>query len=77
MEIDKWGYRYLLLMIDSFSKFLWGNSYKTKDSVNVSDFLIRTFLLVGFPQILQHDNGGEFVGEFVQKVLEVAKVSKN
>lgn len=72
--IDELGKRYLLLCIDSFSKFVWGQAFETKDAENVATFLLDLFLKEGFPQILQNDNGGEFVGKVIQILLEKCRV---
>lgn len=44
---DSLSYRYLLLMIDSFTKFVWGEAFPTKEALPVARFLLKTFLNEG------------------------------
>ena len=54
------GIKYLLNVVDHFSKFAWSIPIKHKNKEIVSNRLVELFLKEGFPQILQADNGGEF-----------------
>lgn len=74
MHLDEHDYRWVLLLIDSFSKFIWGKALKTKETIHVANFILETFYVIGIPTMLQHDNGGEFVSDVVQYVLEQLKV---
>ena len=53
--------RYLITMIDHFSKYSWAKLVKNKSA----DFILLTiklfFTFYRFPEILQSDNGKEFV----------------
>lgn len=60
--------RYMLAVIDCFSKFLWLFSLPAKEPRLVAECLITVFDRFGFgpPKILQSDNGPEFVGSLVK-----------
>jgi transposase-like protein len=58
-------FRYILVMVDLFSKFLWARPLKTKDAPEVRSAIMGVLWNEGFPTIFQTDNGGEFalIGE--------------
>lgn len=60
----------MLLIIDAFTKFLWGKPFVGKDCAFVADFIHKTFASEGFPKIYHSDNGGEFIGECMKLVIE-------
>ena len=56
------NYKYILCYIDHFSKF--SKTYLLKNK-------IKSFIKeVGKTQILQYDNGGEFLANIIKKFLE-------
>lgn len=64
------GYRYLLTVIDAFSKFAWAVPIKNKTAHNVTAAM-RSILLQKHPKNLQTDNGKEFYNtEFQQLMLQ-------
>lgn len=54
-------YRYVLLLVCQFSKFVWGVATTSKEAAVVADFLSGVFKGFGAPQFLHSDNAGEFV----------------
>ena len=61
--------RYLITMIDHFSKYGWAKLVKNK-SVDLILLTIKLFYtFYGFPEILQSDNGKEFVNQKVENYL--------
>lgn len=54
---------WLLIVLDHFSKYVWGKTFPTKESAPVAGFLIDLFVQVGTPKSLLSDNGREFVSE--------------
>lgn len=56
------GYRYLLVVVDIFSKFLWIRPLKTKESTEIAQHLHSIFLSGDIPLRLQTDQGTEFLG---------------
>lgn len=63
-------YRYILSLMDLFSRFHWLAPLELKTSHNVKEELYRIYAEHGIPEILQSDNGGEFK-------KHVAKFCKN
>lgn len=61
-------YRWVLVVIDCFSKFIYLRTFKQKEGLNVASELQRIFMQDGPPKILQSDNGKEFRNEDVQRV---------
>jgi transposase InsO family protein len=57
--------RYIITMIDDFTKLAFARMYTTKSSASASDFLLRVlFLLDGKVTITHQDNGSEFENLF-------------
>jgi len=63
------GYRYILTMIDVFSRFAFARALKTKSGVEVANALSDIFQHRRC-KILQTDNGKEFYNQHVQEVLK-------
>ena len=62
-------HRYILLVVDHFTKFVWGTSFPTKHAAPVADWLYRTIYTTEFrPTTVLSDNGGEFVNEILSVV---------
>lgn len=55
-------FRYILVIVDLFSKFLWARPLKDKSPGTVQVALDDVFHSEGFPEIVQSDGGSEFVG---------------
>ncbi|XP_029653938.1 KRAB-A domain-containing protein 2-like [Octopus sinensis] len=55
------GYSWLLVGLDSFSKFCWTSPLKTKRAKEVIEKIRDVILIFGKPLILHTDNGKEFV----------------
>jgi transposase InsO family protein len=64
------GVNFLLNVIDHFSKFVWSIPIKNKSASVVADKLQQLFLVEGFPEILQSDNGSEFVNQEMTTLSE-------
>lgn len=54
---------YLLSIINMFSKFAWSIPLKNKSCAVVADKLQCLLLVEGFPDNIQSDNRGEFIGQ--------------
>ena len=75
IEVADWAYfndktEFLMTVKDMFSKFAWCIPLKNKSCAVVAERLQHLFLVEGFPEILQSDNGGEFIGE---EMVELSK----
>jgi len=53
-------YRYVLTVIDIFSRFVWLRPLKSKSSKEVAKELESIYVEHGAPRIIQSDQGGEF-----------------
>lgn len=56
------SYRYVLTLIDVFSRYSWLRPLKTKESREIASILQHIFNEHGQPVVLQSDNGKEFKG---------------
>ena len=64
VNINGVRYRYVLSILDVFSRFLWLRPLPNKNSNTVAKELYRIYLEFGPPKIIQTDQGGEFKGTF-------------
>ena len=71
-KYDKWnrGYKYILMVMDIFSKKAWAFPLKTKTGRDVSIILQDLFDEIPNPHRLQVDEGREFYNHHVKSVLE-------
>lgn len=69
---EKWnnGFKYMLNIVDHFTKFAWIFALKSKKAEEVADRLKIIFEGWGYPDILHSDNGGEFIA---QVIVELAR----
>ena len=74
-EAENHGYHWILTIIDVFSKYLWAIPLHTKDQVSVSNALLELFAIIGTPEILQSDNGKEFVKGVIEPLCVMLQVS--
>lgn len=65
------GHKYILVVIDVFSKFLWAIPVKTKTGRNVTDAMKVILLKPGaLPKNLQTDHGVEFFNKDFKALME-------
>ena len=69
VDLRKWSvqdkgrtYRYILSIMDVFSRFVWSRPITCKTSATVANHLSSLYLEIGCPKVLQHDRGQEFAG---------------
>jgi hypothetical protein len=60
---------YILFTVDSFSKFVWGKVFLTKDAEPVALYMRQLIIEEDCPLKWTSDNGGEFVNEVMATVL--------
>jgi len=81
--ISRNGYKYLLTVICSFSKFLISVPIRDKTSLTVAKALMRNvYLVYGTPEILVHDQGGEFWSDVMSDLakllgIQVSKITSH
>ena len=68
IDVSEWSYfnnktTFLMNVKDLYSKFGWSIPVKNKSTAVIAERLQDLFLVEGFPEVLQTDNGTEFVGE--------------
>ena len=69
---SRYGYKYLLTVICSFSKYLLAVPIRDKTSLTVARALVKhVYLVHGAPQILVHDLGGEFWSEVMTELARI------
>jgi hypothetical protein len=67
---------YILVLIDSFTKFLWTKVFEFKDCEPVALWTKDQIIKEGPPKRMTTDNGGEFVNEvmdYIEKTLGLNK----
>lgn len=69
------GYKYILCVIDCFTKFAWSVPLKSKTAVEVSDALSK-ILVDRSPKLLQLDNGKEFYNQTFDDLMKKYKIKK-
>lgn len=68
------GFKYLLIVIDVFSRFLWIKPLKTKRGTEVTKALKFIFTEGATPQKFRTDGGSEFSNKDVQAYLKRLKI---
>lgn len=71
---SKEGNEYALLVVDVCTRFVFLFELKTKDAASVSKRLFRLFCDIGFPKIIQSDNGLEFVNKIIDNLTTTLKI---
>ena len=71
--IDGNTYKYIMCIIDIFSRFLFLRPFQTKETSEVAEHLLDICIEHGPPEILQSDQGPEFKG-VVRTVCEMLNV---
>lgn len=69
------GNRYLLVVVDRASKFLFAYPLPSKDAVGVSRKLLEVILTFGVPLSIRSDAGGEFTAQVVKNLCQWLRVS--
>jgi len=68
------GYSYILTMIDVFSRYVWAIPLKDKEGGTIHKELVKIFDDFGPPNILQADNGSEFITDVLKRTCKALKV---
>lgn len=64
-------YRWLLNYQDHLTKFLFLRPLKTKTANEVANELLKIFLEIGAPSILQSDNGRKFTASVISEMVKI------
>jgi hypothetical protein len=72
MKASEEGHCYGLVVVDLCTRFIWLRAMKVLNAQTIAKKLYSLFCTVGFPKVIQSDNGPEFrnqvIRELVQKV---------
>jgi len=69
------GYKYILCVIDCFTKFAWAVAIKSKTGKEVTNAMSK-ILIDRAPKLLQIDNGKEFYNTNFDKLMSKYKIHK-
>jgi len=68
------GYKYVLIMIDVFSRYVWAQPMKRKKEKNAIEVFKKIFETAPLPLRLRTDKGGEFTGGLIKKFFREQKI---
>ena len=69
IELDGKVFKYVLVVMDVFSRFIFLRPLQGKSSLEVASHIMQIFSDAGVPKIIQSDQGTEFKG-VVERVME-------
>lgn len=69
------NYRYLLTVIDTFSKYAWAVAIKSKTGLEVANAIREIFKSDRVPKNLQTDDGKEFFNNHFSKLMEEYEIN--
>ncbi len=64
------GNQFALIMVDICTRFVFLEALPNKEASTIAKVLFKWFCLIGFPKILQSDNGTEFVNEIAKLIAQ-------
>lgn len=65
------GEKYILVLIDLFTRFIFLRALTNKTANGVASTLYCIFCNFGHPRVIQSDNGSEFINETIQELLKL------
>jgi hypothetical protein len=74
MPLSDQGNHYYLLVIDVATRFIFLRPLIDKTAYSVAQTLYQIFTDVGFPKMIQSDNGTEFINEVMASVKALANI---
>ena len=74
LEKENSGYKYILVVIDAYSKFLSVKPLKTKTAVVVKQAIEEIFNTMKKPEVFRTDPGTEFKNKILQQYLNTSGV---
>jgi transposase InsO family protein len=64
----------ILVVVDVCSRFVFLEPIPDKSATTVASRLFKLFCLIGFPKIVQGDNGSEFVNQVINHLMTTLKI---
>jgi hypothetical protein len=68
------GNNFALIMVDVCTRFVFLEPLPNKEAKTVASVLFKLFCTIGFPKIIQSDNGSEFVNEIAKLMSQKLQV---
>ena len=69
------GYKYIIVLVDAFTRWVELYPSASTDAKSAADALIATiFARHGLPAVVRSDNGSQYANELIEKLLDVLKV---
>jgi len=65
---------YVMVVVDVCTRFVFLSALPDKRASTVAGALFKVFCIIGFPKILQSDNGLEFVNSIIKELVKVAGI---
>jgi hypothetical protein len=72
--ISSSGNKYCLVIIDICTRFVWLHAIPNKEAITIAKALWTTISCVGLPQIIQSDNGKEFVNKILSSLISITSI---
>ena len=72
--VSKRGNRYIFVVVDNFTNFLWLYATPDETALTTAQILLDLFLAHGFPQRLLTDRGSNFISDVVAELLRLLRV---
>jgi hypothetical protein len=76
LPVSKSNCKYMLVLVDVFTRFVFLRPLKNKSAKVVSASLFEIFCDIGFPKILQSDNGREFVNDVNARFCKFSRIER-
>ena len=76
MPMSAKGNCYYLLIIDVATRFLFIRPLMDKSRFSVAQALFRLFCDIGFPKVIQSDNGTEFINEVLSALKKLSRIDE-
>jgi hypothetical protein len=76
LEEDSYGYKYVLTVIDSFSRWVMAYPMKSQETNEVVQNLIKHIGIFGVPLELQTDGGATFTSAIMKEITDMLKAKR-
>jgi hypothetical protein len=71
------GYRYVLCMVDKFTRFVWLVPSTTKKASSIANHMVSVFTAFGFPKYIKTDMGKEYINELIENLAKIGGFKRN